>query len=249
MRGHRFRTEFTAVGAICSISTALREFPEGFPKDCHRWQRASAAIARRRNCNARGCRTSGVHRLCLSCGSVGFVIVSARVGRRLVGFATGASGDRAARPDRAGFGQAAFMLLRQRYDGHWPSSLCLIQWSQPHGDIEKILVMGAHGPKEWRLFRWLMWQRLSTVFPDSAQELGSITSFEGVPDRTVGVCHWTRRSGWRGRWMPAVGAASTSVSGGQTSKGYAHRKCHDRFAVCSALRTATVGRFNHRERR
>ncbi len=42
---------------------------------------------------------------------------------------------------------AAFALLRQRYGDHWPSAISLITGPSRTADIEKILVMGAHGPK------------------------------------------------------------------------------------------------------
>lgn len=47
---------------------------------------------------------------------------------------------------------AAFALLRQRYGGRWPSSLSLITGPSRTADIEKILVMGAHGPKRLALY-------------------------------------------------------------------------------------------------
>jgi hypothetical protein len=42
---------------------------------------------------------------------------------------------------------AAFALLRQRYGGHWPSAITWITGPSRTADIEKILVIGAHGPK------------------------------------------------------------------------------------------------------
>ena len=47
---------------------------------------------------------------------------------------------------------AALALWQQRYDQHWPSNLCVITGPSRTGDIEKILVMGAHGPKRLALF-------------------------------------------------------------------------------------------------
>ena len=47
---------------------------------------------------------------------------------------------------------AAFALLRQRYADHWPSAISLITGPSRTADIEKILVMGAHGPKRLALY-------------------------------------------------------------------------------------------------
>ena len=47
---------------------------------------------------------------------------------------------------------AALALWHQRYDRHWPSNLSVITGPSRTGDIEKILVMGAHGPKRLALY-------------------------------------------------------------------------------------------------
>jgi L-lactate dehydrogenase complex protein LldG len=46
----------------------------------------------------------------------------------------------------------AMALLRKRYDKHWPSALSVITGPSRTADIEKILVMGAHGPKRLTLY-------------------------------------------------------------------------------------------------
>jgi L-lactate dehydrogenase complex protein LldG len=46
----------------------------------------------------------------------------------------------------------AMALLRKRYDKHWPSALSVITGPSRTADIEKILVMGAHGPKRLALY-------------------------------------------------------------------------------------------------
>jgi hypothetical protein len=47
---------------------------------------------------------------------------------------------------------AALALLRQRYGDHWPSAITLITGPSRTADIEKILVMGAHGPKRLAVY-------------------------------------------------------------------------------------------------
>ena len=47
---------------------------------------------------------------------------------------------------------AALVLLRQRYADRWPSAMSFITGPSRTADIEKILVMGAHGPKRLALY-------------------------------------------------------------------------------------------------
>jgi len=43
---------------------------------------------------------------------------------------------------------AAFELLQRKYGGNYPSFISLITGPSRTGDIERILVLGAHGPKK-----------------------------------------------------------------------------------------------------
>ena len=47
---------------------------------------------------------------------------------------------------------AAYTLLRQRYAANWPSFMSFITGPSRTGDIERILVLGAHGPKRLTVF-------------------------------------------------------------------------------------------------
>lgn len=42
---------------------------------------------------------------------------------------------------------AAFELVKQRYGSNYPSFFSFITGPSRTGDIERILVLGAHGPK------------------------------------------------------------------------------------------------------
>jgi L-lactate dehydrogenase complex protein LldG len=48
--------------------------------------------------------------------------------------------------------EAAIALWQTRYGAAWPSNLCIISGPSRTADIEKILVMGAHGPKRLALY-------------------------------------------------------------------------------------------------
>jgi L-lactate dehydrogenase complex protein LldG len=43
-------------------------------------------------------------------------------------------------------------LVRQRYGGNFPSMISFITGPSRTGDIERILVLGAHGPKQLTIF-------------------------------------------------------------------------------------------------
>jgi L-lactate dehydrogenase complex protein LldG len=47
---------------------------------------------------------------------------------------------------------AAFALVKQRYGGNYPSMISFITGPSRTGDIERILVLGAHGPKQLTIF-------------------------------------------------------------------------------------------------
>src|SRR5439155_10030286 len=47
---------------------------------------------------------------------------------------------------------AAFALLKQRHGANYPSMISFITGPSRTGDIERILVLGAHGPKKLTIF-------------------------------------------------------------------------------------------------
>lgn len=138
----RFRQEFTAVrGEIIESEAQLREFKAGF----ERIATDDSAGVRDADLGVTGCD-------CLV-AQTGSIFVSTRsAGGRALSVLPPVHLVIARREQLVPDLPAAFALLRQRYGGHWPSALTLITGPSRTADIEKILVMGAHGPKRLALY-------------------------------------------------------------------------------------------------
>jgi L-lactate utilization protein LutC len=139
----RFRSEFEVVkGEIIATPEALKEFLSKFTLIA---TDGTDLVAGNANVREAELGVSGCDCLVAQTGSI-FVSTRSAGGRALsvlppVHLVVARREQLV--PDLA----AAFALLRQRYGGRWPSSLSLITGPSRTADIEKILVMGAHGPK------------------------------------------------------------------------------------------------------
>jgi L-lactate dehydrogenase complex protein LldG len=133
----RFREEFTALrGEILESEAALQAFKAGFQRI------ATDDLAGLGTCDlgVTGCD-------CLV-AQTGSIFVSTRTaGGRALSVLPPTHLVLARREQLVPDLPAAFALLRHRYGGRWPSTLTLITGPSRTADIEKILVLGAHGPK------------------------------------------------------------------------------------------------------
>jgi L-lactate dehydrogenase complex protein LldG len=146
----KFRAEFAMLkGELIETPEALAEFLAGFDKIAT----DGSAIVRqalgesRPECSARAADLGVTGCDCLI-AQTGSVVVSApSAGGRVLSVLPPVHLVLARRdqlvPDLA----AALALLRQRYGARWPSNLTVISGPSRTADIEKVLVMGAHGPK------------------------------------------------------------------------------------------------------
>lgn len=133
----RFREEFAAVkGELLPDADSLTNFLTGFAKVA----RAGEGTVRDADLGVTGCE-------CLIAQTGSIVVSTLAAGGRALSVLPPVHLVLARRdqlvPDLA----AAIHLLRQRYEGRWPSALSVITGPSRTADIEKILVMGAHGPK------------------------------------------------------------------------------------------------------
>ena len=140
----RFREEFLALKG--EIITDLPAFLTGFPNIASAVPEvASNADVRQADLGVTGCD-------CLLARTGSIAVCTRSAGGRALSVLPPVHLVIARRDQIIADLTAALALWQQRYDRHWPSNLCVITGPSRTGDIEKILVMGAHGPKRLVLY-------------------------------------------------------------------------------------------------
>ena len=149
----RFREEFFALkGEIIETQEKLREFVKGFAKIATDASKLARQVVGDGNAGTHD-GDLGVTSCDYLVAQTGSVIVSTlSAGGRVLSVLPPIHLVIATRhqlvPDLA----TALALLRKRYSGSWPSAISVITGPSRTADIEKILVMGAHGPKRLALY-------------------------------------------------------------------------------------------------
>ena len=149
----RFREEFVSVrGELLPDAEALQAFLGGFSRVATDGSELVRGAVGERDAIARDCELGVTGCDCLIAQTGSIVVSSQSSGGRILSVLPPAHLVIARRdqlvPDLA----AALALLRQRYGGSWRGTISFITGPSRTADIEKILVMGAHGPKRLALY-------------------------------------------------------------------------------------------------
>jgi L-lactate dehydrogenase complex protein LldG len=149
----RFREEFAALkGELIENAEKLRAFLDGFPKIVTDGSELAGKTVGEPNAGVRECDLGVTSCDCLVAQTGSVIVSTLSAGGRALSVLPPVHLVIARReqivPDLA----TAMALLRKRYDRHWPSALSVITGPSRTADIEKILVMGAHGPKRLALY-------------------------------------------------------------------------------------------------
>ena len=149
----RFREEFAAVkGEVIENAEALRVFLKGFAKNATDGSGIVTHMVGEANASVHECDLGVTSCDCLV-AQTGSIVVNARAsGGRALSVLPPTHLVIAGRDQIVPDLVSAMALLRTRYDKHWPSALSVITGPSRTADIEKILVMGAHGPKRLLLY-------------------------------------------------------------------------------------------------
>jgi L-lactate dehydrogenase complex protein LldG len=149
----RFRAEFVALrGEIIENAEALRAFVGGFAKIATDESELTSKVVGEPNASVRVCDlgVTGCDYLVAQTGSI--IVSAVSAGGRALSVLPPAHLVIARRGQIVADLASAMALLRKRYDKVWPSALTVITGPSRTADIEKILVMGAHGPKRLALY-------------------------------------------------------------------------------------------------
>jgi L-lactate dehydrogenase complex protein LldG len=148
-----FRAEFAALrGEIIENAAALRAFVSGFAKIATDGSELTRKIIGEPNAGVRECDlgVTGCDYLVAQTGSI--IVSTLSAGGRALSVLPPTHLVIARHEQMVADLASATALLRKRYDKHWPSALSVITGPSRTADIEKILVMGAHGPKRLALY-------------------------------------------------------------------------------------------------
>ena len=149
----RFREEFAALnGELIENGEQLATFLKGFVKIATDGSNLVGKAIGEANARVRECDLGVTSCDCLVAQTGSVIVTTVSAGGRALSVLPPTHLVIARReqivPDLA----TAMALLRKRYDKHWPSALSVITGPSRTADIEKILVMGAHGPKRLILY-------------------------------------------------------------------------------------------------
>jgi L-lactate dehydrogenase complex protein LldG len=149
----RFREEFTALkGELIESVKTLAGFLKGFATIATDGSDLVGKAIGEANASVRECDLGVTSCDCLVAQTGSIIVSTLSAGGRALSVLPPTHLVIARReqivPDLA----TAMALLRKRYDKHWPSALSVITGPSRTADIEKILVMGAHGPKRLTLY-------------------------------------------------------------------------------------------------
>jgi len=149
----RFREEFTALkGEVIENAEKLSEFLRGFAKIATDESELVSKAVGETNASVSECELGVTACDCLVARTGSIIVSTLSAGGRALSVLPPAhlvvARHEQVVPDLV----AAMALLRKRYDRHWPSALSVITGPSRTADIEKILVMGAHGPKRLAVY-------------------------------------------------------------------------------------------------
>ena len=149
----RFREEFTAIkGELIENADALREFLKGFAKIATDGSELAGKMVGDANAGVRECDLGVTSCDCLVAQTGSIIVSTLSAGGRALSVLPPTHLVIARRGQIVPDLVSATALLRKRYDQHWPSALSVITGPSRTADIEKILVLGAHGPKRLVLY-------------------------------------------------------------------------------------------------